>query len=93
MQLIQRNERYAIFTGHIKLEMLKILIVVILTVQCLRQMTSSLALPETGGGSTTSAGNLATLPACAVSLLFLNAYMIHSYIAAKLFWAIDKQPR
>ena len=65
--------------------MLKILIVAILTVKCLEKMTSSLALPETGGGSTTSAGNLATLPACAVSLLFLNGYMIHLYTAAKLF--------
>ena len=72
--------------------MLKILIVAILTVKCLGQMTSSLAMPETGGGSTTSGGSLATLPACAVSLFSPNEHMIDLNIAAKLFWTFDKQP-
>ena len=52
--------------------MVKLLVIAILTVKCLGQMTSSSASPETGDGSTASAGDLATLPACAVSLFFLN---------------------
>ena len=52
--------------------MLQILVFAILTVKCLGQTTSSIVVPETGGGSTTSAGQLATLPQCAVSLVSLE---------------------
>lgn len=68
---------YYAYRPYFIFEMLMILIVAVLTVKCLGQTTSSLALAETGGGSTTSTGELATLPGCAVSLAFLNGYAIH----------------
>ena len=49
--------------------MFKILVLATLAARALSQTNSAFttALPETGGGSTASAGDLAALPACAVS--------------------------